>query len=303
MTVYLTGANGFIGSYILRTLVAQGHTVRCLLRDPGVTLAVEGAAVEKVKGDVTQLRSLTGTMRGCDAVIHLVGIIDEQPARGVTFDAVHAEGTRHVVAEATEEKIERFIYMSANGARPDGVSAYQTSKWKAEEHVRNAAFAHWTIFRPSVVFGDPGPEHPEFAARLAQTLVKPFPILPVFGDGRQPMQPVSVEEVASAFVQALTNPKASGKSYCVAGQDVLPYSDVLDVIARGMGLSPKPKLPQPVWLVRPAIHALGRFNLLPISPDQFEMLLEGNTCDSTAFYQDFDLDPRPFAPQNLGYLG
>lgn len=302
MTIFLTGANGFIGSYLLRALVDAGHRVRCLLRDPHVRLSVEGPEVDKVQGDVLRPESLADAVQGCDAVIHLVGIIDEDPARGLTFEAVHYEGTKHVVAAAAAAGVERFLHMSANGARPDGVSGYQTSKWKAEEHVRNAAFRHWTIFRPSLVFGDPGPDHPEFATRLAKTLVRPFPVLPVFGDGQYRLQPISIEEVVAAFVQALAKAETAGKTYCVAGKEAFTYNEVLDRIALGLGLAPKPKVKQPLWLVRPVIRSVGRLGVLPISLDQFEMLIEGNTCDSTAFYRDFDVTFKPFTPENLAYL-
>ncbi|MEX0747262.1 MAG: NAD-dependent epimerase/dehydratase family protein, partial [Rhodothermales bacterium] len=246
--------------------------------------------------------SLKGTMAGCDAVIHLVGIIDEKPSKGVTFDSVHFEGTRAVVDEARRAGIERFVQMSANGARPNGVSSYQTSKWKAEEYVRKAAFQHWTVLRPSTIFGDPGEGNPEFAVQLARQLVKPFPILPVFGRGDFKMQPVSVGEVAAAFVQSLTRDSASGKSYCVAGKEEITFVDLLDRITEAVGHARKPKLPQPLWLVRPAVKMLGRIGLLPITSDQLEMLVEGNTCDSTAFYRDFDVVFKPFIPENLQYI-
>lgn len=299
MNVLLTGGTGFIGSYVLQELVRQGHTVRCLVRKREPE-AKDG--VEEFEGDVTRPETLRGAADGCDAVIHLIGIIDEKPSKGVTFEAVHYEGTKVIVEEAVRAGVERFIHMSANGARPDGVSRYQTSKWKAEQFVQNADFDHWTILRPSTVFGDPGHENPEFAIRVAKTLIKPFPVLPVFGDGSFMMQPVSVEEVAAAFVQALTLDEASGKSYCVAGKERLTYSEVLDRITRAVGLKPKPKIPQPIWLVRPVIHSVGRLGLLPISPDQFEMLIEGNTCDSSDFYSDFDVTYRPFTPENLEYV-
>ena len=302
MHIFLTGATGFVGSYILRELVRQGHTVRCLLRDTEEKLAAEGKQVERVKGDITTPKSFAGTLRGCDAVIHLVGIIDEKPSKGVTFEAIHYEGTRNVVDEAKDAGVSRYIQMSANGARPDGVSEYQVAKWKAEEYVKRAGFDHWVIMRPSIVFGDPGRGNVEFATRLAKTLVKPFPILPIFGDGKYELQPVSVEEVAAAFVQALTLDAAHEQTYCIAGKEAYPYTEILDRIALGLGLEPKPKVPNPVWLVRPAVHTLGKFGLLPISPDQFEMLLDGNTCNSTTFYEDFEVTYKPFTPENLAYL-
>ncbi|GIV62620.1 MAG: NAD-dependent nucleoside diphosphate-sugar epimerase/dehydratase [Rhodothermaceae bacterium] len=303
MHVYLTGATGFIGSYVLRALLERGHTVRCLLRDKEAPLAVPASErVERVRGDVTEPRSLAGTMRGCDAVIHLVGIIEEQPSKGITFERIHFQGARNVIDEAVASGIERFVLMSANGARPDGVSAYQTTKWRAEEHLRGASIPAWTILRPSLVFGDPGPDGEEFATRLARTLIKPFPILPVFGDGQYRMQPVSVEEVSAAFVQALDRPATHGQTYVAVGQEALTFVEILDTITRALGMEPKPKLYQPLWLVRPIVHTLGRVGLLPVSPDQFEMLIEGNTGDPSAFYRDFDLDYRPFTPETLAYV-
>lgn len=302
MRVFLTGATGFVGSYVLRDLVDAGHTARCLVRDPNTALAVDGAPVERVQGDVTDAASLEGAMDGCDAVIHLVGIIDEAPRQGVTFEAVHVKGTIHVARAAREAGIDRFLHMSANGARLDGVSAYQTTKWRAETYVRDAGFDHWTVFRPSVVFGDPGPEHPEFASRLAKTLVRPFPIWPVFGDGQYQLAPISVEEVAAAFVQALTRDAAARKTYTVCGWEAYPYTEVLDRIARGMGIDPKPKLFVPTALARPLVQILSRLNCSPISIDQFEMLLAGNLGDPSAFYDDFDVAPKRFTPEHLTYV-
>jgi NADH dehydrogenase len=302
MNVFLTGATGFIGGYILRELARAGHSVRCLVRGKPRQLDVESMDVEQVEGNVIDPATLRGTMTGCEAVIHLVGIIEEKPSKGMTFTRVHYEGTKAVVNEALESGISRFIHMSANGARSDGVSGYQTSKWKAEEYVRSAGFDAWTIFRPSTIFGDPGTEHPEFATRLARTLVKPFPVLPVFGDGTFEMQPISAEETASAFVQALTVEAARGTSYCTAGQERMSFNEVLDRITDAVGHARKKKVPQPISLIRPIVHTMGRTGLLPITPDQFEMLVEGNTCDSTALYRDFDLTFKPFRPENLSYL-
>lgn len=300
MRVLLTGASGFVGSYILKALVGAGYSVRCLLRDTAAPLAVD--SVERVRGDVLDPASLRGTMRGCDAVIHLVGILDERPKQGVTFEAVHDAGTRTIVQEARQEGIETFIHMSANGAAADGRSAYQRSKWAGEQHVRDAGFRHWTIFRPSIIFGETAPGQTEFATRLLRQLIRPFPVLPLFGDGSFEIQPVAVEDVASAFAQSLSKHEAAGKTYCAAGQATIAYRDALDIIAQGAGLRRRPKVPQPVWLLRPVIRAASPLGLLPVSPDQFEMLISGNTCDASGFRADFHLGYRAFTSGNLAYL-
>lgn len=302
MRVFLTGGSGFVGARVLSEVVARGHQVRCLLRDTSVALATDGPAVERVRGDVSDPASLRGSMRGCDAVIHLVGILDEKPRQGVTFEAVHDSGTRNVVREAMDEDIATFIHMSANGAAREAQSGYQRTKWKAEQHVTDAGFDHWTIFRPSIIFGDPGDHRTEFASRLLQQLIRPFPVLPMFGDGSFEIQPIAVDDVARAFAQALSKPESNGKTYCVAGESSVSYRDALDIIARGAGLKPRPKIPQPIGLVRAVVRVASPTGLLPVSPDQFEMLIAGNTCDASAFQTDFRPSGPDFTPEALGYL-
>lgn len=302
MRVFVTGATGYVGSYVLRALVDSGHTARCLVRDSVEDLAVTNEKVEPVRGDLLEPDSFAEALPACDAVIHLVGILEENPRRGATYERIHVNGTREMVDAARDAGIERFIHMSANGARPSGDTAYQRTKWQAEQIVEEANFSHWTIMRPSILFGRPDPGRPEFASRLLADLVRPFPILPVFGDGTYDMQPIHVTEVADAFVQALTLEHVSGQTYVVAGPEQLPFVEILDRIAQGAGLEPKPKLYLPMPLARLAVYTVGRLGLLPITPEQFEMLIGGNTGDATPFYRDFDLSPTSFTPENLQYL-
>ena len=301
MTVLLTGATGYVGSYLLDALLARGHAVRALTRGPAPELDGRDG-VETVRGDVVDRGSLGGAFDGAEAVVHLVGIIDEAPSKGVTFERVHVDGTRNVAEAARAAGAGRFVHMSANGARPDGRSAYQTTKWRAEEVVRGAGFEHLVVFRPSTLFGDPGPDHPEFAKRLWETLVKPFPVLPVFGDGGYQLQPVHVRACADAMAEAVTRDASDGASYCVAGREQIAYREVLRRIARGGGVEPKPTAPVPVPVARLGVNTLGKAGLLPISPAQFEMLVEGNTCDESAFFDNFSVTSPPFDGESLSYL-
>jgi uncharacterized protein YbjT (DUF2867 family) len=299
MNVLVTGGTGFVGQHVVSALLDAGHSVRCLVRSS--TSAALLAGTEPVQGDVLKPDTLTAAVAGMDAVVHLVGIIEEQPRRGITFDALHRQATDNVVKAARRAGVGRWIQMSANGARQDGVSGYQTSKWAAEQIVQTAGFAHWTILRPSLVFGPPADGQPEFATQLVRDLIRPFPVWPVFGDGTYAMQPIHVSDVAQAFTRALTNDAVNGTTLCLGGAEAFAFTEILKRIASGAGIRHKPMIFQPLWLMRPVVGLLGGI-VLPISPDQLAMLVEGNTCDGTQALTTLGIEPLPFNQENLSYL-
>src|SRR5262249_24458453 len=91
--VFVTGGTGFVGRAVIQALRAEGHAVRCLVRR-GSEHNLQGlGAIERIEGDVLVRQGLDADIAGCDAVIHLVGIIREQPALGVTLERVHVQGT------------------------------------------------------------------------------------------------------------------------------------------------------------------------------------------------------------------
>src|SRR6478752_3988501 len=136
MRIFLTGSTGFVGRHMLQRLLAEGHTVRALVREPARAAAPGQSGVEFVPGDVVEGVGLDQGMKGCDAVVHLVGIIVE--SGGNTFARVHHLGARNVVEAAKRAGIARFIHMSALGVRADGAAAYQATKWRGEEEVRKS---------------------------------------------------------------------------------------------------------------------------------------------------------------------
>jgi len=300
-TVLVSGGTGFVGRFIVRELLANGHVVRVLGRSQAGATQIPPEA-EYVQFDITREDELESAAEGCNAVIHLVGILQEDRGRGVTFEATHTAGTRNLVGVAARAGVSSFIHMSANGARADGVSRYQSTKWEAEEIVRKAGFDSWTVFRPSLIFGKPGEGCPEFCTRLVDTMLKPLPVWPVFGDGKYRLQPISVQDVARAFVQAVSSTSHSNRTYCLAGPGSFTYLEILDIMANAAGLKIRPKLHQPVWFARSAIKTVGALGVLPITLDQFEMLIEGNTCDNSRYERDFGVAPAPFDGESLKYL-
>ena len=212
--VMVTGASGFVGGYVVRELTDRGYEPVCLVRSPDRLARRLGGPIPSqlttVVGDLFDEDALHTAAHGCRAAIHLVGMVEEQPKRGRTFERIHVEGTRNVLAACGAAGVQRYAHMSALGSRPHAASRYHRTKWQAEELVRQAPLA-WTIFRPSVIHGPEG----EFmrmmkffcTSRLRQ------PVMPYFGRGASRLQPVSVLDIAACFVRCLSLPETMGQTY------------------------------------------------------------------------------------------
>ena len=178
MKVFVTGGTGFVGREILSQLLQAGLAVRVLVREGSADKLPEPEKVEVHIGDITDGASLVGALDGCDAVIHLVGIIREFPGRGITFKKMHVAATENILEACDEQGVRRFLHMSSNGTRENGSTAYHQTKWLAEQMVRDSGL-DWTIFRPSLIFG----QGSEFVKMLTE-LIRRVPVVPVIGDGQ-----------------------------------------------------------------------------------------------------------------------
>ena len=287
--VFVTGGTGFVGRAVVHALAAEGHAVRCLVRRGSESDLRGFEAIERVEGDILARRGLEEGMSGCETVIHLVGIIRERPAAGVTFERLHTQGTVRVLEAAAAAGVRRFIHMSALGVRPDARARYHTTKWAAEEAVR-ASGLPWTIFRPSIIYG----QRDGFVSLLA-TMTRRLPVLPVIGSGLQRLQPVPVEHVAEGFARAVVLPATVKQTYDVGGPQAVTMLELLDLVARALGRRPRPKVHVPLGIVRTAARFLEGMPGFPLTTDQLRMLEEDNTGDPTAFYSTFELTPLPLA--------
>ncbi len=283
MKVFITGGSGFVGRDVIKQLLAFGHSLRALVRTTDTLKSF--STIETAIGDTTKPETLRDQLSGCDAVIHLVGIIREFPGKGITFDKLHSESTEYMLRASKEQGIKRFIQMSANGTRTNAATRYHQSKWAAEEQVRQSGL-DWTIFRPSLIFGP----QDQFINMLAK-LIKTLPIVPVMGDGKYRLQPVSVSDIAQSFVAALDKPETVGHTYQCCGPEIFNYDELLDLIAKVLGrTSGARKIHQPLCLMKPVVSVLQKIPLFPMTSDQLIMLLEGNVCENTRWRDDFNLE-------------
>jgi NADH dehydrogenase len=225
VNVLVTGGTGFVGQVVVRELQAAGHTPRVLARSAPRTPpppASNTVSPQWVRGNILDPQTLVSACAGTDAVVHLVGIISEQPP--LTFENVHVIGTQHVLDAARACGVRRFVHMSALGARPNAPSRYHQTKWRAEEAVRTSGL-DWTIFRPSIIHG-PGDAFVNLFARLSRF----SPVLPVIGSGTHLLQPIPVACVAQAFARALEQPAPSHQTYDLCGLRPVSMLQILDAI-------------------------------------------------------------------------
>ncbi len=272
MKVFVTGGTGFVGSHIVGLLLERGHHVVLLVRPGSEGKCQEHKNLRMVLGDALDLDSLIVGMDGCDAVIHLVGIIREQKSRGITFERLHVEATRNAVAAARHVNIRRFVHMSALGTRAHAESMYHRTKHRGELTVK-AAHRDWTIFRPSLIFG---PE--DKSINLFARIMRKSPVFPMFGRPDAKVRPVFVKDVADAFVSALAKEGTIGKVYDLCGPERHTYRSLFKTIARLVGHKViLVRVPYAIgWL---AATCLGWLPFFPITRDQFIMINEDNTCD------------------------
>lgn len=306
MKVALVGGTGFVGSHLVDELIQQGHHPVLLVR-PGSESKVQHPNLSStVSGEVSQPEAIRNLLSGCDAAIYNVGILRENRSQGITFQALQLDGAKRVIDLALELEVKRFILTSANGAKPDG-TAYQRTKYLAEQYLKTTEL-EWTIFRPSVMFGDPRGQR-EFCTDLYQQIVRaPLPA-PLFYEGVLPvnagafaLSPVHVRDVATVYVKSLTMPETVHQTFALCGPEPLEWKTIIQTIAQASGAHNKWTLPAPAFVVKMWAALLEQFPFFPVTRDQITMLLEGNTCDDFALSDVFGVVPTPFNEETLSYL-
>ena len=293
-SVCLLGGTGFIGQAIADALAPRGVRIRVLTRsEPRAAPLIVLPTAEVMTGDVRDGDFLRRAFDNMDAVINLVGILHE--SRRQTFEACHAELPRQVALACHGAGVQHLLHMSALGAAADAPSAYQRSKAAGERNVRdNAGATAFTIFRPSVVFG----EHDAFLNRFA-TMARLFPVIPLpRADAR--FQPIWVEDVARCFATALGNPACFGATYDLCGPRAYTFRELVEYVGHVLGRRPR------VMGLPGALATLQAWTLehLPgslMTRDNLRSMQVDNTCDAP-FPAVFGFQPSPLEAIVPGYL-
>lgn len=198
-TIAVTGASGFVGRRTAEVLVASGARVRALVRDPAKLSPSARVSMELVQSDLFDEGALARLVDGAETVVHCAGEL----ANPALFEAVNVEGTRHLIAVASRERVARFVHVSSLAAREPRLSAYGESKRAGEEIVRAASGNLAMVVRPPAVYG-PG-DRATFP--LIAQLKRGRAFLP--GTPRQRFSLIHVDDLAHALVALAFAPPLS----------------------------------------------------------------------------------------------
>ncbi len=291
-TVLVLGGSGFVGRYVVSSLVGAGYrvTLPTRRRDNARHLILL-PTVDAVEADIHDTATLARLATGASAVVNLVGILNE--SAGQTFARAHVELARAVIAACRSGGVRRVLQMSALNADPAGPSRYQRSKGEAEAAIVESGL-DWTIFRPSVIFG-----REDSFLNLFAKLMRHLPMM-ALARADTKFQPVFVGDVAHCFTRALVLDATVGWKYPLCGPDVYTLRQLVGYVGRVTGHD------------RPIValgEALGRLQaraleMLPgtlMSRDNLASMERDSVCGCD-FPPQFGIAPTPLSAVAPSYL-
>lgn len=326
MRILVSGATGLVGRSITSHLLLGGHTVRALSRSaekgrhtlvavPGGSAALDEGRLTFITADVTEPASLRGVVGDLDVVIQCAqfpGAPVEDAGRGLTYAKVDRDGTMNLLAAIAAEYgartagrgmtrfpegAPRFLYQSGVTVTATPSTYWDRAKWQAEEAIRGSGL-EWTIVRSSPVFG---PGDVAFNRIIGYSDYLPF--VPLFGDGKEKLTPVYVEDVGRLFARLVDDPEASrDTTFQLGGPDVMSMNEFLRFVLEVMGRSrPLLHIPKIAGKIPGAVlqYMPGR----PLSPGAVDFSSQGGVADPTALKGRFpDFVPTPTREALVDYL-
>jgi nucleoside-diphosphate-sugar epimerase len=266
MRYMVTGATGFIGGRLVRHLLAVGHEVRALVRDPARAAGLEAMGVELHRGDILERDSLRAPMEGIDGLFHLAAWYKVGARDRSTAERTNVDGTRNVLEVMRELGVEKGVYTSTvavfsdtHGALAD--ESYRHGGTHLSEYDRTKWLAHYEVAEPMMRAGLPlvivqpgavyGPNDPSAVAQMLRGyLRRRLPACPA----RTAMCWGHVDDTARGHILAMEKGRI-GESYILAGE---PYTliEVLALAERLTGIR-APRLHLPPALMKLMARLMG----------------------------------------------
>jgi NADH dehydrogenase len=289
MKIAITGATGFVGGQLARSLHADGHDLVLIGRPregaPEVERIDERQILHRIGLDDTT--KLAVAFAGCDAIAHCAGI-NRQIGRQ-TYRRVHVEGTRHVVEAAKAAGVRKVLLVSFLRARPNCGSKYHESKWQAEEIVRFSGL-DYTVFKPGVIYGR-GDHMLDHLSRAFHT----FPVFGLVGLRERCIRPLAIRDLVRVMTASVIDGRLSRQTVSITGPEEMNLGDAVRRVAAVLGKRPL-FLRLPIWFHYALAWLCERLMRIPlISIAQVRILSEGLT-KPLPFADDLSLELLPATP-------
>lgn len=294
MRVIVAGGAGFLGAEITRQLEAAGHETVVMSRRRH-----DIAGATWVHGDVTEPTSLAGALGGAEAVVDAVQFPNspiEDPKKGRTFERIDLGGTKNLADAAKAHGVRLFVGLSGVGAAEDARYHWLRFKWQEEEYIRRSGL-EFVVFRPSWIYG---PDDVSLNRFLGFARFLPF--VPVIGDGKTRINPLSVGDLGAHVATAVSNERARGSVFELGGPEVLTMDEVVRTALRAAGKR-RFLLHQPSGLMKAAASVVQHLPGRPLTPGAIDFITMDGVADNTAAITAFGLPLTRLEDGLRTYLG
>lgn len=266
-SVFVTGATGYVGGRLVPALLQAGYTVRCLAREPRKLRERpwrNDPNVDVVSGDLSSLELTVEQLRGCSVAYFLVHSMETSGGKYAERDLQLASNFAQAAAVAG---VERIIYLGGLGELGDGLSKHLRSRREVENMLASSGLPV-TTFRAAMIIGSGSASF-----EILRYLVERLPIMVTPSWVSTESQPVAIADVLHWLVRCLSVPETTGQTLEIGGADILPYRELMRIMAEELRIPKRLVLPVPI--LTPRLSSLWIGLVTPVSYKIARPLAEG----------------------------
>lgn len=299
--IIVDGATGYLGTHLTHKLLTSGFNVNCLVH-PGANRSdmehLRKMGAEVFIGTLNQndetSPATSKAFAGAIAAVHLIGSV--APKKGQSVDELHAGQTHWFMEHVKRQNVPRTVIVTTLGTTSDANTAYQKSKWAAEQIVAQSKVPY-TILRPALIVGRTVGHRDSKLVKRYRELITKKAFVPVIAGGKNKVQPVFIGDLVNAICRCIFpgrwQREATGKELEIGGPEVVEMREFIKMLMDVMNIH-KPLLPLPSAVAYAAALCCEAYQEVPtVSKDQVKLSLSDNVCSHNALVSELGIEATP----------